>query len=172
MTGAEYAALGASLQAAIVALIKSVVVNEDDELIALVLDRDPVSLDEAQWLGALKTSADLDENNEKRAHAWIVTFAASEDLATSQNRSIAPIFKLKVQVFYSHDFGTDADNSEKRIRDEVLKVQLAFAQAPKLIPRTKHRQLEMRIRLMKFPAEIVHRGEGELVVENDAFNVY
>lgn len=171
MTGEAYAELGEDIQAAIVALIDSVV-NADTPNLSKVLDRDPVNFDETEWLGALRSDVDVDEHGEKRVHAWVVTFVASEELQTSQNRSIAPDFTFKIQFFYAHDFGTNADNSEKRMRAEVLKVQLAFAQKPKLMDRTRHNKFPIRLRLARFSAMVVHRGEGELVVENDAFNVY
>ena len=174
MTAAEYAALGATVQAAVVAVIGATV-NAGVPGLSLVFDRDPVNFDEEQWLGALKSDADLDETGDKRVHAWLVTFAASDDLESSTTRSIEPTFRLRVQVFYAHDFGTDASNSERRIRDEVLKVQWAFAQSPRLgelVNVERHEQLPMRLHLARLGGEVIHRGEAELAVNVTSLLAY
>lgn len=177
MTPEELAQLGEEAHKAIVAII-STVVRPDEGPKGLVLDRDPVSFDDDQWLGALKADEDLDENGDKRTHAWVVRFGGSVDPETAAVRAIAPSFVFDVEFFYSHDFGTDEDNSEKRGRAEVLKVQKAIAGEPKLMGAhvvleggdsvyvSRHADLSMRLRLKRFgKLEVVHHGQGEIRVE-------
>ncbi|HEY0003731.1 MAG TPA: hypothetical protein VGB17_02885 [Pyrinomonadaceae bacterium] len=160
MTGDEYAQLGEDIQDAIGAVI------QETAPAAKVLTEDPVNIDESLWVGSLKSGEDLDAEGQKRIHAWILTFVAPDDPDSSTVRSIEPAFVYRVQVFYSHDVG-----SEKRIRDEVLKVQFALAQNPKLevVGVNKHTQLRIRLRLGKMRGAsgdvIVHRGDGSLSVE-------
>lgn len=162
MTAEEYAAVGADIQHAIAGIITATAPT------AKVLQRDPVNMDEAQWVGSLKSADDLDGAGDKRVHAWLVTFAGTEDPRGSTVRAIEPVLPFKVQVFLSHEFGTDADNSEGRLRDEVLKVQMELAKQQRLggiVGVSKHTDLSMRVRLARLGGEIVHRGEGELSVE-------
>lgn len=167
MTPEEYASLGANVHAALITVIKTVVQPAGGAK-GLVLDRDPVNLDEAQWLGALKADDDLDENGDKRTHAWIVRFGGSLDPESSTVRSIEPTWIFDVQVFYTHDFGTsegaNPDHSEKRIRAEVLKVQMALA-AVRISGMGRYTDLSIRMRLARLGGEIVHRGTGEIRVE-------
>lgn len=161
MTAEEYAQLGAEVQAAIAGIIRTAAP------LAKVLERDPVNLDDAQWLGSLKSDTDLD-GTDKRVHAWLVTFAGTEDPRSSTVRAVEPVLPFRVQVFLGHDFGTDADNSEKRVRGEVLKVQMELAKQQRLggiVGVSKHTDLTMRVRLGRMGDTIVHRGEGELSVE-------
>lgn len=176
MSPEEYARLGENVHAAIVDIVKTVVRPEVGAK-GLVLDRDPVNVDESQWLGALKADDDLDENGDKRTHGWIVRFGGSLNPDGPAVRAIHPKWPFDVQVFYTHDFGTDADNSEKRIRAEVLKVQKALADDPKLgnvnvevaggerVYISRHADLSIRLRLARLGGEIVHRGVGEITVE-------
>jgi hypothetical protein len=168
MTPAEYAQLGADVHAGLVARIKTVVQPEDGAK-GLVLDRDPVSLDDAQWFGALKADDDLDENGDKRTHAWIVRFGGSVEPESEAVRSIQPRWIFPVELFYTHDFGTEegegADNSEKRIRAEVLKVQMALAAPPRIPGVGSYADLSIHLRLARMGGEIVHRGQGEISVE-------
>jgi hypothetical protein len=167
MTPEEYADLGKEIQAGIVGVIKT------EAPLAKVLDRDPVNFDESQWSGALKSDADKDANDKKRVHAWVITFAGSTDLESSTVRSIEPTFRFRVQLFYQHEYGKDSDNSEKRIREEVLKVQMKIAQTQKfgtgsvLNYQQKHKGLAVRVGLAGFfqTKETLHRGEGEIAVE-------
>jgi hypothetical protein len=171
ITGDEYAQIAADVQQQAAEIITSVVtVGAPPVMQSLVLTEDPVDLDEAQWAGALLSENDLDENGDKRVHAWIVTFAGSDQLESGQVRSIEPKFHLRVQVFYTHDAG-----SESRIRAECLKVQYAIAEAPKMnMPGvvTRHEQLPIRLRLARLGTRILHRGEGELVLDVQPLNVY
>jgi hypothetical protein len=167
MTPQQYADLGKDIQAAIVTLIKGVATK------AKVLDRDPVNFEESGWYGALQSGDDLDEQGKKRVHTWIITFAGSNDLESSTVRSIEPVFRYRLQVFYQHEFGKNTDNSEMRIREEVLKVQMKLAQTPKfgtgaaLSYQQKHRHWPFQIGLSGFfqIQKTAHRGVGELVVE-------
>jgi hypothetical protein len=167
MTPEEYAQLGADVHATILATIKTVVRPEEGAK-GLVLDRDPVHLDDAQWLAALKSDDDLDENGDKRTHAWVVRFGGSVDPESSTVRSIEPRWVFDVQVFLTHDFGTDEGdnpyNSEKAIRDEVLKVQKALASPPRMPGLGGYADLSIRVRLARLGGEIVHRGQGEISV--------
>lgn len=163
MTPEEYATFGAFVHAALVEIISSAV-RPDEGPKGLVLDRDPVNLNEAQWLGALKSDDDLDENGDKRTHAWIVRFGGSVEPESTTVRSIEPRWVFDVQAFYAHDFGTDADNSEKRFRGEVLKVQMALASAPRIPGVGTYADLSMRLRLARLGSEVVHRGVGEISV--------
>jgi hypothetical protein len=164
VTAEEYAALGAEVHAAIVAIIKSVV-----EPKGVVLDRDPVNFNETAWFGALKSADDLDAGGQKRVHGWVVRFGGSTDLESRAVRAIEPTWNFPVEVYYSHDFGSDADNSEKRLREEVLKVQFTLAGQQRLgnIQRvSKHTDLTIRLRLGATRAqEVLHRGTGEISVE-------
>jgi hypothetical protein len=177
MTPTEFAQLGAEAHAAIVRIVKTVVQPNAGPK-GLVLDRDPVSFDDAQWLGALKSDDDLDENDDKRTHAWVVKFGGSIDPETAAVRAIAPRFIFNVEFFYSHDFGKDDDNSEMRARAEMLMVQKALADDPKLgrahvdlagggsVYISQHTDLSMRLRLKRFgQLEVVHHGQGEIGVE-------
>jgi hypothetical protein len=164
MTPAEYAQLGADVHAFIVARIKSVVQPEEGAK-GLVFDRDPVNLVESQWLASLKADDDLDEAGDKRAHAWIVRFGGSVDPESAAVRAIQPRWLFPVEVFYTHDFGTDEDNSEKRIRAEVLKVQMALASPPRIPGAGSYADLSIRLRLARMGGEIIHRGQGEISVE-------
>jgi len=161
MTPAQYAQVGADVSAAIVARLALAAP------LALVLDRDPVNLDEVQWLAALKSTADEDENGDTRTHAWIVTFAATDEPQSNKIKSIEPIFRFNFELFYTHDFGTTIDNSEQRIRAEVLRTQFMIAQTPHLGigAVSTHRQLRMRLRLARLGGEVIHRGTGTLEAE-------
>lgn len=181
MTAEQYAQLGANVHAALVAIIASVVRPDGDVPKGLVLDRDPVNLDESQWLGALKSDDDLDENGDKRTHAWVIRFGGSLNPERSAVRSIEPKWLFDVQVFLTHDFGkSEGDGpytSEAAIRTEVLKVQKALADSPKLndvrvqvggdeyVYIRRHGDLSMRLKLAHLGREIVHRGIGEITVE-------
>lgn len=163
MTPEEYAEFGAYVHAALVEIVSGVVRPEEGPK-GLVLDRDPVNLDEAQWLGALKSDDDTDENGDKRTHAWIIRFGGSVEPESTTVRSIEPRWVFDVQAFYAHDFGTADDNSEKRFRDEVLKVQMALAGAPRIPGVGTYADLSIRQRLGRLGGEIVHRGVGEISV--------
>lgn len=164
MTPEQYAQLGADVHAGLVVRVKTVVRPAEGRK-GIVLDRDPVNLDEAQWLGALKSDDDLDENGDKRVHAYIVRFGGSINPESPAVRSIQPTWVFPVEVFYTHDFGTDADNSEKRIRAEVLAVQMALASPPRIPGMGGYADLSIRLRLARLGGEIVHRGQGEIAVE-------
>lgn len=161
MTVEDYVALGAAGQSALVTVITAAAP------LALVLPRDPVDLNETRWAGALLSPADLDTAGKQRAHAWIVTFAASDDLVSRQVGSIKPVFRYRVQFFLKHEFGTTADNSEKRARAEVLTVQYALAAARRtaFAGFNGHSQLPVRLRLGRLGDTILHRGEGEIGME-------
>jgi hypothetical protein len=163
VTGEEYADLGATVQSAIATIIGATAPT------AKVLQRDPVNIDEALWLGSLLSDSDTDASGDKRVHAWLVTFAGSEDPTSTTIRAIEPVLPFKVQLFLSHEFGTAADSSEGRMRAEVLKVQYALAASPRLgLSQSlvqRHMQLSMRVRLARMGVTIVHRGEGEISVE-------
>lgn len=182
MTGEDYAKVAEDTQAAVVAVIKKVVAPPDPEppeppsRKGLVLDRDPVNLDESKWLGSLLAEEDLDEEGDERVHAWVVTFAGSvPDPAVKTVGAIAPEWPFSVQFFYSHDFGTTADNSEKRARSEVLRVQWAIAGELKFegaVPGgikslSRHTGLSMRVRLKRMGGRVIHHGVGELTVKLD-----
>lgn len=162
MNAEEYAQLGKDIQAAIVEIIRVAAP------MAKVLDRDPVNLnDESAWLAALRSDEDVVDTRQM-IHAWLVTFQSPDDPKSEVIRSIEPTFEYRVQVFHYHDFGTDATNSEKLVRDEILKVQWAFAGSPKLSGLTGvkgHTQLRQRVSLKRLGGEIVHRGDGSLRVD-------
>ncbi len=160
MTVDEYIALGAGIQAAVVAVIKAAAPK------AIVLDRDPVNFDESAWFGALKSDADLAADGKKRVHGWVVTFAGSDGLESSTIRSIEPTFRYRVQVFYGHEFGTNADNSEKRIRAEVLRVQFALASMGRIAGVRTQVLLPIRLQPVRTSQQqVLHRGEGEVSLE-------
>lgn len=163
MNAEEYAQLGADTQAAIGGIVSATAPT------AKVLLRDPVNLDETQWLGSLKSDTDLDAAGDKRVHAWLVTFAGTTPEETTGVRDIEPTFKFDVQFFLSHEFGTDADSSEKRARAEILKVQHALAAEPHFETAgvtgiARHKNLTMPVKLGRLGGEIIHRGRGELSV--------
>lgn len=170
MTPDEYAELVADIQAAVVAKIAEVE-NATTPNLSKVLDRDPVNFDETEWLGALKSDADVDEHGEKRVNAWLVTFAASDDLESDTVRSIEPTVRLRIQKFYAHDFGTTSDNSEMRNRTAILKVQFELARMARPAKTNNYGLLPMRVRLARLGGEIVHRSEGELSFGLQPINV-
>jgi hypothetical protein len=175
VTPEEYAELGEAVHAAIITIVKSVVSPADPPAPAppsvkgLVLDRDPVNFDETAWFGALKSGEDVDGEGQKRVHAWVIRFGGSVDPESRAVRAIEPKWIFPVEIFYSHEFGTAADNSEKRLREEVLKVQFTLAGQQRLgnIQRvSKHTDLSVRLRLGATKAqEVLHRGSGEISVE-------
>lgn len=168
MTAEEYAALGAEIQAAIVTIIETAAPK------AKVWGRDPVSLDEEAWAGSLRSPADV-VNEREMIHSFVVTFGGWDLTDPPPIRSIEPTFVFRVQLFHYHDSGTDAANSEKSVRDELLAVQLALAKSSKLGLNQhgiqRHTQLRQRVVLRKMAGEVLHRGDGELKVELQPFNV-
>lgn len=181
MTAEQYAQLAADAQAKIGQIIAATAPK------AKVLLHDPVDTNNDLWIGGLLSADDLDPQGKKRAHTWLVTFAGILDPETAQNRSIAPTLPFRVQLFHAHwyvpaagegEAATPEQTSEAAVRAEVLKVQLAFAEKPKLdlAGVSRHAQLRMRVALGRMRGKsgdvILHRGDGELSVELMPFNVY
>ncbi|HLL74810.1 MAG TPA: hypothetical protein VK421_06055 [Pyrinomonadaceae bacterium] len=166
-----YPKLAADVQGRIAEIIEAAVTVEGegeapDVVLAKVLTQDPVNLDEARWAASLLSDADKDENDDKRIHAWVVTFAGAEPEKDTGVHDLQTKLTYQVQVFYSHDYG-EGGGSEARLRDEIMRVQWALASDPDFTGIGKigrHYNLHMRVALGRMGESVIHRGRGELVV--------
>ena len=138
---------------------------------AQVIDRFVFDPNEDNWVGLLRSSADLDSNGDQRIHTICVYydgFDFTDPGVSSTLASINPLLPFGLVFYHGYELGTNANNSEKRLMAEFLTVMYELAHNTDLTVREHvkgHRNLRApRINLRLFGAYPVQYVLGRIDV--------
>lgn len=162
MNGEEFAAAVASIQTGIAGIVSTVVAPAGK-----VFNRYAMEGDAGAWAGLLRSGGDVDAAGAERVHAWLIGFGGISHPNAPPIRSIEPELTFTVDAFWGYELGIDTDNSERRARNELMKVVWAVASvthlnAPEFV--SGHRNLRSRFQLGTLGSQVVHQSFGELSV--------
>lgn len=94
---------------------------------AKVIRRFAFDVNSSQWAKLLLSNNDLDSDSEPLIRTIQVYYKSDQQTEGAPIGSLAPVLTLGIDFFHQYDFGTDADNSEKRLVKEVSLAQWLLA---------------------------------------------
>lgn len=138
---------------------------------AQVIKRFVFDPNEDNWVGLLRSAADLDANGDQRIHTICVYYDGWDFIDPGLSSTLAainPLLPIGISFFHGYDLGTDTTNSEKRLQKEIIEVMFTLAQKTDLNVRDYvkgHRGLRVpRLNLKLFGQYPVQYALGRLEV--------
>jgi hypothetical protein len=167
-TAEQFAELVEAVRQKVLSLVNFVVKPAGGTHNAKTLDRSILGREQEEWAGTATTETDLDAQGKPRVHLWQVSFAGLGGPPSAAVGSYEPQLTFNIDGFYKHEFGTDADNSEKRFTAEVARLAFTLAASPGLNVNgttLRHSQLQARVSLGPLGAVRTHRCFATLTVD-------